>query len=178
MIVQSLLLVWLDAASDSGGEEHVWLHDGDTLGVFSAELCVDEEVDEIVFSGFLEGLDGEALESDVLFVVALDEFSDELGEWEFSDQEVSGLLILLDFASGDCSLLGSSDFLDTSLRCASGLTDSLTGDSLTWSFSSWSRFTSSVFGSSHIRWRKRWEKTGSLLLQQKVERGVNVLYYR
>ena len=76
MIVQSLLLVWLDAASDSGGEEHVWLHDGDTLGVFSAELGVNEEVDEIVFSGFLEGLDGKTLESNVLFVVALNEFSD------------------------------------------------------------------------------------------------------
>ncbi len=109
------------------------MHDGDALGVFGTELGIDEEVDEIVLSSFLESLDGETLESDVLFVVALDEFSDELGEWELSDQEVSGLLILLNFTSGNCSLLGSSDFLDTSLGCASSLTDGLTGDGLTWS---------------------------------------------
>ena len=102
--------------------------------MLSAELGVDEEVDEVVLSSFLESLDSKTLESDVLLVVALDEFSDELGEWELSDQEVGGLLVLLDFAGCDCSLLGSSDFLDASLRGACGLTDCLTGDSLTWCF--------------------------------------------
>ena len=78
-----------------------------------AELCVDEQVDEVVLSSLLESLDGQALESDVGLVVVLDELSDELGEWELPDQQVSCLLILLDFTGGDCSLLGSPDLLDT-----------------------------------------------------------------
>ena len=149
-IVQSLLLVWLDAAADSGGEEHVWLHDGDSLGVLGAQLGVDEEVDEVVLGGLLEGLDGETLESDVLLVVALDELSDQLGEWELSDQQVGGLLVLLDFAGGDGTLLGSSDLLDASLGGAGGLTDCLTGDGLTWGLGGGGRLTGGVFGASHV----------------------------
>ena len=75
------------------------------------------------------------METDVVLVVVLNKFTDELGEWEFTDQEICGLLILLDFSSGDCALLGTSDLLDT-LTCASGFTDCLTGDSLTWSLGS------------------------------------------
>ena len=42
LIIQSLLLIWLNAASDSGGKKHVWLHDGNTLGMFSTELGINE----------------------------------------------------------------------------------------------------------------------------------------
>ena len=83
------------------------LHDGDALGVFCAELGVDEELDEVVLGRFLESLDGEALEPHVLFVVSLDYFSDELGERELTDEQLSRLLVLLDLSGGDGSLLGS-----------------------------------------------------------------------
>ena len=116
------------------------MHDGDSLGVFSAKLSVNEEVDEIVFSSFLESLDGKTLESNILFVVSLNKFSDELGEWKFSDQEIGSFLVLLDFTCCYGSLLRSSDFLDTSLGGASSLTHGFTGDSLTWCFSCGSRF--------------------------------------
>ena len=75
------------------------------------------------------------METDVVLVVVLNELTDELGEWKLTDQKISGLLILLDFSSGDCALLGSSDLLDT-LTGTSGFTDCLTSDSLTWSLGS------------------------------------------
>ena len=117
--------------------------------MLGAQLGVDEEVDEVVLGGLLEGLDGETLESDVLLVVALDELSDQLGEGELSDQQVGGLLVLLDFAGGDGALLGSSDLLDASLGGAGGLTDCLTGDGLTWGLGGGGRLTGGVFGASH-----------------------------
>jgi len=98
-------VVWLNTLADSGGELHVWHHDRDTLGVLGTQLGVDEQVDEIVLSSLLEGLDGESLETDVGLVVVLDQLTDELGEGELTDQEVGGLLILLNFPGGDGSLL-------------------------------------------------------------------------
>ncbi|CAL6031176.1 Conserved_hypothetical protein [Hexamita inflata] len=150
----SLLVVWFNSLTNSGGELHVWHHDGDTLGVFSAKLGINEQVDEIVFSGFLESLDGKTLETDVVLVVVLNKFTDELGEWELTDQKIGGLLILLDFSSGDCTLLGTSDLLDT-LAGTSGLTDGLTGDSLTWSLGGGGGFTCGMFGSSHCTLMKK-----------------------
>ena len=141
-------MIWLDSLSDSGGELHIWLHDGDTLGVLSTQLGINEQVDEIVLSSLLESLDGESLESDVGLVVVLDQLTDELGEWEFPDQEIGGLLILLDFASGDCSLLGPADLLDTLLG-ACGLTDCLTGNRLAWCLRGRGALTCGVFSAGH-----------------------------
>ena len=98
-------MVWLNTLANSGGKLHVWHHDRDTLGVLGTQLGVDEQVDEIVLSSLLESLDGESLETDVGLVVVLDQLTDQLGEREFTDQEVGGLLILLDFPGGDGSLL-------------------------------------------------------------------------
>ena len=98
-------MVWLNTLADSCGKLHIRHHDRDTLGVLGAQLGVDEQVDEIVFSSLLEGLDGESLETDVGLVVVLDQLTDELGEGELTDQEVGGLLILLNFPGGDGSLL-------------------------------------------------------------------------
>ena len=116
--------------------------------MLSAELGVDEQVDEVVLSSFLEGLDGESLESDVVLVGVLDELTDQLGEWELADQKVSGLLILLDFAGGDCALLGSSDLLDA-LGGTSGLTDGLAGDCLTRGLGGRGGLACCVFGTCH-----------------------------
>ena len=144
----SLLVIWLYSLPNTGGELHVWLHDRDTLGVLGAELCVDEEVDQIVLGGLLESLDGQTLESDVGFVVVLDKLTDELREWELADQEISSLLILLDFTSGHCSLLGTSDLLDT-LAGACGLADCLAGDGLAGCLCCGGAFACGVLGTCH-----------------------------
>ena len=141
-------MLWFDTLTDAGGEEHIWLHDGDTLGVLSAELGIDEEVDEVVLGSLLKSLDGETLETDIVLVGALDEFSDQLGEWELTDQKLGGLLVLLDFAGRDGTLLGTSDLLDT-LGGTRGLTDGLTRDGLAWSLGSRSRLACCVLGACH-----------------------------
>ena len=142
-------MLWLDALADAGGEEHVWLHDGDTLGVFSAELGVDEQVDQVVLGGFLESLDGETLETDVVLVGALDQLSDQLGEWELADQKLGGLLVLLDFASRDGTLLRAADLLDA-LGGTRGLTDGLTRDGLAWGLGSGGRLACGVLSACHV----------------------------
>jgi len=144
----SLLVVWLDSLSDASGELHVWLHDRDALGVLGTQLGVDEQVDQIVLGGFLESLDGETLESDVGLVVVLDQLTDQLRERELADQEVSGLLVLLDFAGGHCSLLGTSDLLDA-LAGAGGLADCLAGDGLAWCLGCRGALACGVFGACH-----------------------------
>lgn len=147
---RSLLLdIRLNALANSGSELHVGLHDGDALGMLGTELGVNEEVDEIVLGGFLESLDGETLETDVGLVVVLDEVTNKLGEGELADQEISGLLILLDFTSGDDTLFGAADLLDTG-GGSCGLASCLTGDGLTGSLGGGGGLTCCVFGASHF----------------------------
>ena len=98
-------MIWLDAAADSGGELHIWLHDGNTLGVLGTKLSINEEVDKIVLSSLLKSLDGKTLETNISLVGVLNELTNKLGEWELTDQEIGGLLILLDFTCGDGTLL-------------------------------------------------------------------------
>ena len=101
----SLLVIRLDAAADSSGKLHIWLHDGNTLGVLGAKLSINEEVDKVVLSSFLESLDGETLETNISLVGVLNELTNKLGEWELADQKIGGLLIFLDFACSDGTLL-------------------------------------------------------------------------
>ena len=124
-------MVWLHALADPRGELHVRHHYRDALSMLRAQLRVNEEVDEVVLGGLLQGLDGETLETNVGLVVVLDQLTNELREREFTDEQIGRLLVLLDFPRRDCSLLGPSDLLDT-LACPSGLTDSLPGDCLAW----------------------------------------------
>lgn len=147
---RSLLLdIRLNALANAGGKLHVGLHDGDALGMLGTELGVNEEVDEIVLGGFLESLDGETLETDVGLVVVLDEVTNKLGEGELADQEIGGLLILLDFTSGDDTLFGAADLLDTR-GGSGGLTSCLTGDGLTGSLGGGGGLACCVFGTSHF----------------------------
>ena len=58
-----------------------------------AEVGVFEEADHVGFSGFLEGEDGRALESEVVLEFGSD-FTDESLEGELADEQLGGLLVL------------------------------------------------------------------------------------
>ena len=99
-------------ASDPSGEDQVLRHDGDSLGVDSAEVGVFEEADGVEFSGLLEGEDGGALEAELLLEL-MGDLPHESMEWDLSDEEIGGLLVLPDFSEGDDSWSISVRLLDT-----------------------------------------------------------------
>ena len=75
-------------SSDSLGELKVFGHDGNSLGMDSAEIGVFEQRDQVCFSGFLEGEHGLGLESNLLLELQGDFFDHSL-EGQFSNQELS-----------------------------------------------------------------------------------------
>ena len=100
-------------------------------------------------------MDGKTLETDIVLVVALDQVSDELGEWELTDQKLRALLILLDFAAGDCALLRATCLHDA-LGGARRLTDGLACDGLTRGLGCGHGFACGVLCASHfwVKWSK------------------------
>ena len=86
-------------AADAARELDVLAHDGDALGVDSAEVGVFEEADEIGFSSFLEGEDCRALPSQVLEV--LRDLFDKTLERALPDEELRSPLQLPDLTEGD-----------------------------------------------------------------------------
>ena len=91
---------------------HVLGHDGDSLGVDGAEVGVFEKSDHVGLSGFLEGEDGRALETEVVLEFGGD-FTDESLEGELADEEFSGFLELSDFSESDSAGSESVGSLDT-----------------------------------------------------------------
>ena len=81
---------------------HVLGHDGNSLGVEGAEVGVFEKSDHVSFSGFLEGEDGGALETEVVLEFGGD-FTDESLEGELADEEFSRFLESSDFSEGNSS---------------------------------------------------------------------------
>jgi len=86
--------------ADSAGELHVLGHDGDTLGVDSAQVGILEEADHVGLRGLLEGEDGRGLETELVSVLRGD-FTDESLEGQLADQELSGLLETSDLTESD-----------------------------------------------------------------------------
>ena len=86
-------------AADAARELDVLGHDGDALGVDSAEVGVFEEADEVGFSCFLEGENCRALPSQVLEV--LRDLFDKALERALPDEELRSPLQLPDLAEGD-----------------------------------------------------------------------------
>jgi len=75
-------------------------HDGDTLGVDSAQVGVLKETDEVGLAGFLESHDGGALESEVGLEI-LSDFSDQALERQLADQKLGRLLVTTDLSESD-----------------------------------------------------------------------------
>ena len=98
-------------SSDSSCELHVLWHDSDSLGMDGAEVSVFEETNHEGLSGFLEGEDSGALESEIALEFSGD-FSDESLEGKFSDEELSALLVSSDFSEGNSAWSESVGLLD------------------------------------------------------------------
>ena len=115
--------------SDTTGKLDVLGHDGDTLGVDSAQVGVFKESDQVSFAGFLKGHDGGALESEISLEVLCD-FTYKSLEWQLSDQELCALLVTSDLTECDGSRPVPVWLLDaTGSRCT--LSGSLGGQLLT-----------------------------------------------
>lgn len=87
-------------------------HDGDPLGVDSAQVGVFEETYEVSFAGLLESHDGRGLEPEIGLEV-LSYFSDEALERQFADEELSAFLVTTDLSKSDSSGTVPVRFLDT-----------------------------------------------------------------
>lgn len=64
------------------------------------KVGVFEQGHEVSLNGLLQGTDGRALEAKVGLEI-LSDFTDKTLEWEFADEELSGLLIATDFTECD-----------------------------------------------------------------------------
>merc|ERR1712013_570980 len=89
-------------APDSSGELHVLRHDGNSLGVDSAEVGVLEESDHVSLSGLLESEDGGGLETEVSLEIGGD-LTDKSLERKLADEELGRLLEATDLSEGDGS---------------------------------------------------------------------------
>ena len=88
--------------SDTASELDVLWHDGDTLGVDSAQVGVLEKTDQVSFACLLKSQYGRALETQISLEV-LGDFTYKTLEWQFPDEELSALLVPSDFTEGDGS---------------------------------------------------------------------------
>ena len=123
-----------------------------------AEVGVLEESNHVGLSSLLEGKDSGGLESQVGLEVGGD-FSDESLEWELSNEELGGFLVLSDHSESDGSWSESVGLLDT--RDWDGGLGGL-DDHLSWSLGSGS-FSCGLLGSCHLKLKVfiiicRWEQ--------------------
>jgi hypothetical protein len=135
-------------ATDTASQLDVLWHDGDTLGVDSAQVGVLEQSYEVCFASLLKSQHSRALESQISLKV-LGDFTNKTLEWQFPDQKLGALLVTSDFSESDSSWPVSVGFLHTTSgwgTLASGLGSQL----LSWSLSS-SGFSSGLLCSCHLR---------------------------
>ncbi|CAN0853268.1 hypothetical protein LINGRAHAP2_LOCUS5586 [Linum grandiflorum] len=102
-------------ASDPSSKLDVLGHDGNPLGVDSAEVGILEQSDEVSLSSFLESRDGGALEPQIGLEI-LGDLTDKALEGELADEKLSALLVLADLTEGDGSWPESVGLLHSSGR--------------------------------------------------------------
>merc|ERR1711962_1726301 len=101
--------------ADSSCQLDVLWHNGHTLGVNGAQVCVLKQTDQVSFAGLLKGTDGCTLEPEISFEV-LSNFSDEPLEGQFADEKLSGFLVATNFTEGHGTRPVPVGLLDTSRR--------------------------------------------------------------
>ena len=132
--------------TDTTSKLDVFGHDGDTLGVDSAQVGVFEETNEVSLGSFLESHHGRGLEAKVSLEI-LSDFTNQTLEGKLADEELSALLVTTDLTESDGTRPVSVGLLDTT-GGRGGLACSLGGELLARSLSS-GGFTGSLLGTSH-----------------------------
>ena len=89
-------------STDTAGELDILGHDGDTLGVDSAQVRILEKTYEVRLGSLLKGKDGRSLESEVALEV-LGDLTNETLEGELADQKIGRLLVTTDLTKGNGS---------------------------------------------------------------------------
>ena len=138
-------------------------HDGDTLGVDSAQVGVFEETDQVRLGGFLESHDGGALETQVGLEV-LSDLTDQPLEGQLADQNLSGLLVTTDLTEIDGTGPVTMGLLD-STGGGGALTCGLGGQLFAGGFAS-GRLTGGLLGTGHgldLTFKSRMSPLGQLL---------------
>jgi len=133
--------------TDTAGKLDVLGHDGDTLGVDSAQVGVLEETDEVGLSSLLESEDGGRLEAEIGLEV-LGNLADEALEGELADEELGGLLVLTDLTKSDGTGPVTMGLLNTT-GSGSGLAGSLGRELLAGGLAS-GGLTGGLLGTSHF----------------------------
>ena len=122
-------------------------HDGDSLSVDGTQVSVFEKTNQIGLAGFLQRHDGRALETKICLEV-LCYFTDQALKWQFSNQQLSRLLVAPDLSQCNCAGSIAMGFLDSS--CSRGaLAGSFGCQLLSWGLAS-CRFSSSLLCTSHV----------------------------
>ena len=133
--------------TDTAGELDVFRHDGDTLGVDSAQVRVLEKTDQVSFASLLKCHDGRTLETQVGLEVLCD-LADQTLEWQLADQQLGALLVTTDLTQSYGTWPVTMGLLHaTSSR--STLTCRLRGQLLPWSLSS-GRLSSGLLRTCHL----------------------------
>jgi hypothetical protein len=86
--------------TDTTSQLDVPWEDGDSLGVDSTQIGILEERHKISLGGFLQSGNGSGLEAQVSLVF-LGDLTDKSLEWQLTDQQLCGLLVLSDFTQGN-----------------------------------------------------------------------------
>ena len=133
--------------TDTPGQLDVLGHDGDTLGVDSAQVGVFEETDEVSLGSFLESHDSAGLETQVSLEI-LSDLTDQTLEGQLADQELGRLLVTTDLTKSDGTRAITMGFLHTS-GSGGGLPGGLGGQLFPWGFAT-SGFTGSLLGTGHL----------------------------
>jgi len=132
--------------ADATCQLDVFGHDGDTLGMDGTKVGVLKETHQVCLASLLQGSNGSTLETEVSLEV-LSNLPHQALERQFTDQQLSGLLVPTDLPQSHSARPVTMGLLDTT--CGGGtLTGSLGRQLLTWSFTS-SGLTSSLLCTSH-----------------------------
>jgi hypothetical protein len=138
-------------SSNSSSQLEIFSHDSDSFSMDRTQVSIFKKTYEISFSRFLEGKYCWRLESEVTFEL-LGDLSHQSLEREFSEKEVSGLLVFSDLSQGDSAWSESVGFLYPTCLIGRGTFSCRLAlhQLFSWSFrSSW--FSGGLFGSGHFK---------------------------
>ena len=133
-------------STDAAGELDVFRHDGDALGMNSAQVGVFEKTHQVRLARLLQRHDGGALEAQVGLEILRD-FTHETLEGQLADEQLGALLVTTDLTKGDGAGAVTMGLLDAA-RGGGALTSGLGGELLARSLAA-RRLTRRLLRTSH-----------------------------